>query len=380
MRRRTHQLRSANIFAILAILSFAGCSGLNLEDCPKDGVLGNNELGTARLRTSHYRIVLADTHAAAARVLPYALMSAYAYRLGPGCEDSGKAIRVPEDRAAELLKWLAQTTDESSKWNEQPTLGLPGGCEDNEGLMLQVWDRKVGRQTYVVIAFRGTTGGGDWVYGNLWWFTRWFYKDNQLTRARAHAERIMQHYENQASASGDNRPRFVATGHSLGGTLAQHVLYSFPDRVAQAIVFDPSSVTGFADVGRDNQVKGCSCEPESLQRAGVHLQPEARILHVYQTYEILSDLRFFHKLFFVPERHVQELRFPFPESINQIERHSMQTFASNLYAASGTQIRNNDTARWLASADSTCTKKVIDAQTQSCQRTVGPNDLSVCPQ
>jgi hypothetical protein len=60
----------------LVIVAMVGCTHLELEDCPDSKVLGNNELGTARLRTSHYRVVLADRDAAAARVVPYALMSA----------------------------------------------------------------------------------------------------------------------------------------------------------------------------------------------------------------------------------------------------------------------------------------------------------------
>jgi hypothetical protein len=40
------------------------------------------------------------------------------------------------------------------------------GCEDDKGLMFHVWQRRLGNQTHVVIAFRGTSGDGDWIYGN----------------------------------------------------------------------------------------------------------------------------------------------------------------------------------------------------------------------
>lgn len=387
MSHRRFRLSTILTLGLAATISLTGCASLNLEDCPQGGVLGTNELGTARLRTSHYRIVLADSSAAAARVLPYALMSAYAYRLGPNCTDPGNKIRVSDERAIQLIKNLANTTDTSSPWIEQPAQELRDklddkkiGCEDDEGLMFHVWERKLANRKLVVIAFRGTSGGGDWIYGNLWWISRYFKSDNQLTRARQHAERIIAYYDAEAKAAAEERPRFVTTGHSLGGTLAQHAFYSFPTRIEQAIVFDSSAVTGFADVSRAEQIAACSCLPASLSNMGVHLEPESRILRVYQTYEILSDLRFFHKLFFVPERHVQELRFPFPESFNQIERHSMQTFSDNLYAASSDQLRYSGGPKWIASRDNTCTPRVIDAQRQSCQRQLEAQAISVCPQ
>ena len=155
------------------------------------------------------------------------------------------------------------------------------GCEDDQGLMFHVWQRKVGAQSHVAIAFRGTSGRGDWWYGNLWWLTRFFIPDNQLTRARKHVERIVKHFEQEARAKGEDPPRFVATGHSLGGSLAQHALYAFPNQVEQAIVFDPSSVTGFVDVSQENRINACSCRRE--------LAPEARVFRVYQTYEVLAN-------------------------------------------------------------------------------------------
>lgn len=370
---------------VLASL-LAGCTHLNVDDCPSGTVLGQNEPGSARLRTSHYRVVLADPAAAAARVLPYALMSAYAYRLGDGCDDPGNPVRIDDRQEQELLNRLARTTDPVSKWTRDPELAPRNaqgklGCEDSEGLMFHVWRRKQGNQTHVVMAFRGTSGDGDWVYGNLWWFTRFFLKDNQLTRAARHAEQIIKSYDAKAAAAGEEPPRFVTTGHSLGGGLAQHVLYAFPLRVEQAIAFDPSSVTGFAGVTKANQVDGCTCEPDALRQLGVRLVPEARILRVYQTYEVLANLRIFHKLIFPPERHVQELRFPFEESINPIARHGMSPFAARLFELSGPQAAIPVGSRWIASKEGdVCTVPLRSGQVESCQTPVNANALSVCPQ
>jgi pimeloyl-ACP methyl ester carboxylesterase len=238
--------------------------------------------------------------------------------------------------------------------------------------MYHVWWRKVGKQTYVAIAFRGTSGSGDWIYGNLWWFTRFFLKDNQLTRAEAHATSIFEHFDQLAQENGEPAPRYVTTGHSLGGGLAEHVLYAFPEHVEQAIAFDPSSVTGFVGVPKENRIKACSCNPQT--------SPEARFIRVYQTYEVLTDLRIFHKIAFKPERHVQELRFPFDAPENPIGRHSMLNLAENLYGASGNHVWDGSNRTWLESRGDSCTAKMIDAQEQSCKIQVNSDSLDLCPQ
>lgn len=242
--------------------------------------------------------------------------------------------------------------------------------------MFHVWQRRAGNQTFVTVAFRGTSGDGDWINANLWWFTRFFASDNQYTRARTHMQEIIKTFDERAAAKGEAKPRFVTTGHSLGGGLAQHMLYAFPNRVEQAIVFDPTAVTAFADVDRDRQVAACSCTTADLNELGVDHGAEARILRVYETDEILVNLRFFHKIFFEPERHVQEVRFPINESRNAVTKHSMQTFADELYEAAGNQRRYEKGSAWLASENPSCTKLLIENQALSCKASSG----AVCPQ
>ncbi|MBL0087468.1 MAG: hypothetical protein IPP44_12485 [Ideonella sp.] len=48
---------------------------------------------------------------------------------------------------------------------------------------------------------------------------------------------------------------------------------------------------------------------------------------------MLALLRSFHKAFLPPERHVQELRFPFASTWNLVAQHSIQAFTRQLQAA-----------------------------------------------
>ncbi len=368
------------------LLALGGCVDLAIEPCGNSpDPLGNNERGTARVRTSHHRAVLADPSAVAGRVLPYALMSAYAYRLGPGCADAGNEEKLDAAAQGRLESRIAATAGSADAWTRVPGLSIHDAvghfeCEDDEGLAYHVWERTVDGRKLVVLAFRGTSGTGDWKYGNLWWFGRFVFRDNQYTRARAHAEAIIRHYDEQALREKLNRPRFVATGHSLGGGLAQHVLYSFPGRIEQAIVFDPSSVTGYADVDHEHHVLACACEIPALRDEGIVIEPEPRILRVYQTYEILSDLRIFHKFFFEPERHVMEVRVPFEAPYEQVKRHSMSNLADNLFDAAGPNVNYRSGASWLAARkDEACTAALRNDQMASCAIDNRGPGAKVCP-
>ena len=203
---------------VVLLFLLAGCTHVSVEDCPKHGVIGNNEAGTARLRTSHYRVVLADTAAAAARFLPYAIMSSYAYKIDPGCQDEGDETRVTPEREAALRAWLAGATDGAQAWKLLGTGGLQDGrpgsrsrCEDDLGLMLHVWHRKVDGQEQVVIAFRGTNGHGDWKYGNFWWISRALVPETQFSHARKRVAEIIGYFDGQALAIGPPSIQSVVT-------------------------------------------------------------------------------------------------------------------------------------------------------------------------
>ena len=97
-------------------------------------------------------------------------------------------------------------------------------------------------------------------------------------------------------------------------------------------------------------------------------------------HEALANLRIFHKIFFPPERHVHELRFPFEASWNPVSRHGMFQLTSELHAASGDQVTAPQGLGWLASRSAACTQKLVSGQRASCERRVAPNSAWVCPQ
>lgn len=328
-----------------------------VEDCGRE-VLGENK---PRIRSSHFRMFLADLPAASDRFVAYAAMSSLAYAEDQDCGTSPADQKISQqDR--EMLEGILN--DRGWKEIREP-LWVPL-CEDEVGMYLRVWERTLDVKKEVAIAFRGTWGFRDWIYGNGHWLTRFLPMPDQYSRARAVAAKIFQHYDAQS-----NGPhRYFTTGHSLGGGIAQHILYSNPTRVAQAIAFDPSSVTGFVDQTVENQIAGCSCDP-SVEDG------EPRIYRVYDAYEVLSILRIFHKIFFPPERHVQEVRFPHQRS------HSMLGLTE--YLNSNAKSDQNRQIPWFRgvgeySPGVECTSAYVERQRKSCSVKVTRDSWTKCPQ
>lgn len=151
----------------------------------------------------------------------------------------------------------------------------------------------------IAFAFRGTrwTYASDW-NANFRWITRFFPGRDQYDIVYENASRLV------AKAKGDAASHIAAaglpaveefvlyaTGHSLGGGLAQLFAYS-DEAVKGAIVFDPSPVTGyFTTVDR--------------RRANCN----ARILRVYERGEVLQYIRAMARRFYPPTTNVAEVDF-----------------------------------------------------------------------
>lgn len=349
--------------AALGLLSLLqACTHLAVEDCGS-GVLGRNE---PRLRSSHLRLLLADLPAASARFAPYAAMSALAYAEDADCGNTKPKLSA--DERARLEAVLA-----AAGWKETRDADGAPPCEDAQGLFFRVWTlqqaqtTQATQATQVVMAFRGTWGWKDWVFGNLHGITRFLPMRDQYANARAAAQKVFARYPGTPQAP----TQFFSTGHSLGGGLAQHVLYSHPDKLIQAIAFDPSSVTGFVEQAPQRQVSACECSAQTLVG-------EPRIFRVYDAYEILANLRIVHKIFFPPHRHIQELRFPNAAS------HSMTGLALYLIQHAGSdssaQSRPWYAAKGPYSATESCTAAFVRTQQASCQKRVSAEQWNRCPQ
>lgn len=371
------------IVCVLIMLGMAASTALAMRHCENRRVVGVTTYGIVRFRSKHYRAFIESRELASARFLPYALMSAYCYRDNEACGHKGKPA-VSDERANELLWKLARTTDEETPWRnrtEGASSRLDGDvfmqCEDDIGLMYYAWDREVGNQTFVAVAFRGTSGQWtDWSRGNLWWVTRTLPMDNQYERAREHMDRLIKHYEHAALANGQQKPRFVVTGHSLGGGLAQHILYAFPERVEQAIVFDSSPVTAHGDVGKE--AKGaleCGRLPVSLKERGADLGAEARIIRVYLDYEILSISRLPHKMFLGLPAYVQEVRFNLGEDANLVARHGITKFVDGIIAGANGSLPYTQGDTWLTSHNATCAKYIREEQPLRCHDKTGSHHM-----
>ena len=182
----------------------------------------------------------------------------------------------------------------SQEWRHRDDF-IPEGTES--GLELKVFEKVMGgKPVEVVVAFRGTDDLRDWRQ-NLS-PPLLFPKKRQTDLAEKNFERLRDMYEGQ-------QVRYVATGHSLGGGLALHLSFKYPD--VSAIVFNSSP----------------RVEPGLTSARGVN----ARII-IWESNEALSYLRPLAKIRWGT---VKEVKFDFqPGRLGAIKQHGMYALALSM--------------------------------------------------
>ena len=292
-------------------------------------------------------MLLADEAAAATRLADYAAMSAYAYAEDQDCGN------VPKLEPVEIQRLLQRLS--SAGWERVKAAEFVPPCEDDVGLFYHAWKRETAGNTEVLLSFRGTWGFKDWWYGNSYWFRRFFTDNHQYARARAYAEKAVRYFEEHRVAG--KALKFSTTGHSLGGGLAQAVLYDRPNTFTQAYAFAPTSATAYTTRRDKSPFAICNCNGTD---------PEPRIYRIYESYEILANLRIFHKLIFAPEPWVNEVRFNYASGSNPIAQHSMARFALTLMGKLSSAPSAKRTQPWYSAPDMQCTIKFQESQRAAC--------------
>jgi pimeloyl-ACP methyl ester carboxylesterase len=120
----------------------------------------------------------------------------------------------------------------------------------SSGLSFDVYYHDTPGRLDVMVAFRGTDDGlnRDWI-ANASWLTQWFNPWDQYRQARNNYVSLM---ERAIKAANGKPVSFLATGHSLGGGLAQHVAHVHP--CTSTVVFNTSFVTNTTIYGSFNPI------------------------------------------------------------------------------------------------------------------------------
>lgn len=177
----------------------------------------------------------------------------------------------------------------------------------------------------VVLAYRGTTSLNDWFFGNF--FKGQYERANNFVLETLTA--LDERYPGLVAKIEAKQVRLIATGHSLGGGLAEHTAYCFTGLDVHAVSFD-TSPRNFKR----------SCEPEP--KHGVNYKPafekfatqpdetslddiqRNKIHRIHQSREVLSPLRFFFS-----DKDYADTRYHFLHG-KPTSRHSMTAIAMGL--------------------------------------------------
>ncbi len=229
-------LRVRAVASLLGLFCCSVAAAADSVDCGASPILEAN----ARLLNVTRNSGSANEVAAAFGL--YAAASADTYqpeRNGAGEPSWERAFAVADNHKSR------KTSPERTNWR------LTASHNGANGLTYDVYHNSGGQAAFLVmVAFRGTDGVLDAdTIANLSWLTQWVNPWDQYREARNALPTIFA----DAKRAALGRPvHVIATGHSLGGGLAQHVAHAHP--CVSAVVFNPSFVTNELIFGRYDPV------------------------------------------------------------------------------------------------------------------------------
>jgi len=250
--------------------------------------------------------------------LQFAWLSQSAYEKAMADKSRETSAASGVDTALRSLGW--------APWTDFPDDGLQQEITKSH-LRVQVWTNPSCRA--VAVAFGGTVleSGKDW-RSNFRWFIP--YHDDEYTEivqrfAPAFAEEFLKR-EEQPQWAFLRQASIYATGHSLGGGLAQQFAYSLPKdppgpHVTQVFAFDPSPVTGYYSVKEDIRQ---------------YNERDLKIDRIYERSEILAILRSFTNFVYKPSAanpSIRHVRYSLFRTRNPFASHSIEQLARQLEAA-----------------------------------------------
>jgi hypothetical protein len=247
--------------------------------------------------------------------MEFAWLSQAAYQRVPDGKKSGPAGCPDPDSALQKIGW--------TRWLNFPDDELREKMSTSH-LRVEVWVNS--SRNAVAVAFGGTVfkSGKDWK-SNLRWFIP--HHDDEYTElvqefGPAFVKEFVKRKEQPEWAFLQHTAIF-ATGHSLGGGLAQQFAYSLPidpnvPRVKKVFAFDPSPVTGFYSL--DATTRNTNSQNLAIDR-------------IYERGEVLALLRSLENFVYpssATSPTIRQVRYNLFYSHNPIAGHSIAELTCKL--------------------------------------------------